>query len=171
MRYTVHGPFEILRAGHIISRDRNDKLDLWRRTDAEEEDLSYACGCYVFSIRHRVWYVGLAERQSFRKECFAPHKLTQYDASLNEVSGVPYLYLLAKRTPKGRFATPSKSGYKDIQALEKLLIGQAIKRNPDVMNIKDTKILRELNVPGIINSEQGQGRASAVQALRQSLGI
>jgi len=171
MRYSIHGPFDVLRDGHIVSRDRADKKDLWDRLEAQEDGLSYACGCYVLSIGKRAWYVGLAEKQSFRKECFSAHKICQYDAALNEVSGIPRLFFLAKRTPGGRFATPSKNGYKDIRTLEKLLIGSAITRNAMLMNIRDTKLLREMNVPGILNSEQGQGRSISVQAIKIVLGV
>lgn len=171
MRYSVYGPFEVKRNGNIVSRDRQDKKQLWDQLEAKEDGLSYACGCYVLSIRKRAWYVGLAEKQSFRKECFSVHKIAQYDAALNEVSGVPHLFFLAKRTPGGKFARPSKNGHRDIRMLEKLLIGSAISRNSDLRNVRDTKLLREMNVPGILNSEQGQGRADSVQALRLSLGI
>jgi hypothetical protein len=113
----------------------------------------------------------MAEKQSFRQECFGAHKIVQYDAALNEVGGVPHLLLLPRLTPAGYFSSPSENGHRDIQLLEQLLIGSAIIRNPELRNIKDTKLLREMNVPGFLNSEQGQGRADAVQALRQALGV
>ena len=171
MRYAVYGPFEIPRNGKIVSREREDKDALWDEVEQCKEGLSHACGCYVLVIRNRAWYVGLAEKQSFRQECFTAHKIIQYDAALNEVQGVPNLLLLPRLTPTDNFASPSKNGHRDIRLLEKLLIGSAITRNPDLRNIKDTKLLREMNVPGILNSRQGQGRADSVQLLRRALGV
>jgi len=113
----------------------------------------------------------MAEKQSFRQECFTAHKIVQYDASLNEVSGIPSIIFLARRTPSCQFSAPSERGHRDIRMLEKLLIGSAVSRNQDLRNIKDTKILREMNVPGILNSEQGQARADSVQSLKKALGI
>jgi hypothetical protein len=81
------------------------------------------------------------------------------------------LYLIARKTPKDNFCSPSKSGYLDVEFLENMLIGLGIRRNPDLVNIKGTKLLRELNVPGIINTKQGQGRADAVQEVRRIFGI
>ncbi len=171
MRYGVYGPFEVMRNGNVISRERKDKNDFWKRVENKENGLSYACGCYIMVLRNKAWYIGMAEKQSFRHECFAAHKIVQYDTALNEVCGVPYLILLAKLTPTERFASPSENGHRDIQLLEKLLTGSAIVRNPDLCNVKDTKLLREMNVPGFLNPEQGQGRADSVQALRQALGV
>jgi hypothetical protein len=171
MRYSVHGPFEVPRSGNIVSRQRIDRDGFWGRVEGVEECLRGACGCYVLSIRSRAWYVGMAEKQSFRQECFSPHKIVQYDAALNEVQGIPYLLFLARLTPTGQFSSPSQNGHRDIRLLEKLLIGSALARNPDLRNVKDTMLLREMNVPGVLNSERGQARADAVQALRAALGI
>jgi len=171
MNYCVRGPFEVARTGNIVSRDREDKHGFWKLVDNGNEGLSHACGCYILVLRNRAWYVGMSEKQSFRQECFMAHKIVQYDTALNSVGGVPHLLLIPKLTPGGRFAAPSDNGHRDIRLLEKLLIGTAIVRNPDLLNIRDTKLLREMNVPGFLNSEQGQGRAQSVQVLRSSLGI
>lgn len=171
MRYGVCGPFEVIRNGAIVSRDRNDKNDLWDRVEGKKIGLSHACGCYILILRNKAWYVGMTAKQSFRQECFQAHKIVHYDAALNEVGGVPQLLLMPKFTPTGKFASPSENGHRDIELLEQLLIGSAIIRNPDLRNIKDTKLLREMNVPGFLNSERGQGRADSVQAMRQALGI
>ncbi|MBI5968770.1 MAG: hypothetical protein HY882_13075 [Deltaproteobacteria bacterium] len=171
MRYGIYGPFEIIRNGNIVSRNRLDKKDFWSRVENKAVDLSYACGCYLLIINNKVWYVGMAEKQSFRQECFGDHKIVQYDAALNEVRGVPYLLMVAKLTPSGKYASPSENGHRDIQLLEQLLIGSAIIRNPDLRNIKNTRLLRNMNVPGFLNSEQGQGRATSVQKLRQALSL
>src|SRR5271168_1628703 len=104
MHFDTYGPFEIARKTKTtVSHDKTDLRKFWDDTDAKREGLSRACGCYVFVIRGRAWYVGLAKRQDFKHECFSSHKLLQYNDALERVSGPPCLILLAKTTPKGRF--------------------------------------------------------------------
>ncbi|NDU91421.1 MAG: hypothetical protein G3I10_02190 [Ferrovum sp.] len=171
MRYEVHGSFEILRNGRFVSRTRDDKREFWETVEEYCEGLADACGCYVFSIRGRVWYVGLAERQSFHYECFSGHKVLQYNEALQSVSGTPFLTFLPKLTPGDRFARPSTNGHRDIRMLENLLIGVALRRNPELQNARGTKLLREMNVPGFLNTQRGQARAGTVQQLKRVLGI
>jgi hypothetical protein len=172
LKYTVHGQFEVPRSGSLISRKKKDKQSFWAKVEKAEPGLSEACGCYIFVIRGRAWYVGMAERQTFKQECFALHKITQYSEALDKVTGVPKLFLLPKRTPGGRFVKPTKErGHKDIRMLESMLIGSALSRNPDLQNVRGTKLLKEMNVPGFLNSKQGQGRASLVQQFKKVIGV
>ncbi len=170
MQYEVYGEFPITRNGSLISRSKEDKSRFWAQVEEMEPDLSEACGCYVFVIRGRAWYVGMAEKQSFKQECFALHKITQYNEALGEVTGNPSLILLPKMTPGGRFAKPTSRGHSDIRLLENMLIGSALGRNPDLQNVKGTKLLREMNVPGFLNPRPGQARASMVQAFKRAMG-
>lgn len=59
----------------------------------------------------------------------------------------------------------------DIRALEQLLIGAAIDRNPNLRNIKDTKVLREMNVPGFLNTKKGQATSESVQEFKRAIGV
>jgi len=169
--YKVFGPYGIRRDGTLISRTPADQRGFWSAIEAEAGGLPDACGCYVFSIRRRAWYVGLAERQSFCQECFALHKLNQYNYSLQRVSGEPQLHLIAKLTPTGRFAAPAANGHRDIRFLETLLIGMALNQNEDLQNIRGTKFLREMRVPGILRTGRGEGRLNPVKSLRDALGM
>ena len=174
MQFRIFGPYDIPRNGHLISRDKADKNYFWDEIEKDAEGLPDACGCYVFTIRERVWYIGMAEKQSFKKECFQHHKLTLYHEAINKVgmkAGNPRLLLIAKTTPGNSFSAPSPNGHRDIQFLEKLILGQAMSHNPDLQNLKDTKLLRELNVPGVLNTKKGQARSSSVQALKHALGL
>jgi hypothetical protein len=171
MKFDAYGPFEIARKTKTsVARDKTVIRTFWDDIDAEHEGLSGACGCYVFVIRGRAWYVGLAKRQDFKHECFSAHKLLQYNDALQQVSGPPSLLLLAKTTPKGRFAKPG-NGHPDVSFLETLLIGSALGRNPRLQNIKGTKLLKEMRVPGVLNTGQGQARSVVVQELKKALGI
>ena len=170
MNFTIHGPFETPRDGtHLISRDRGEKNEFWDGVDGDEDGLSYSCGCYVLSIRGMPWYVGMAQRQDFRHECFSHHKITLFDTALNKGKGTPYLHLVARRTDGGRFCKTSSNAYRDVEFLENLLIGLALQRNGELCNIKGTTFLRNMHVPGYVNTRQGQGRAHAVSELRNIL--
>lgn len=170
MQYEVYGEFPIARNGSLISRSKEDKGSFWAQVEEMEPGLSDACGCYVFVLRKRAWYVGMAEKQSFKQECFALHKITQYNEALGEVAGKPSLILLPKMTPGGRFAKPTSRGHSDIRILENMLIGSALSRNPDLQNVKGTKLLRQMNVPGFLNPRPGQARALMVQTFKRAIG-
>jgi hypothetical protein len=172
MRYCVYGPIEMTRCGAAVSRERRDKKAFWDSVEEKENGLSDACGCYVFVVRGRAWYIGMAEKQGFKKEIFQHHKLLLYSEALQAVNGRAEFLFLAKVTPGDRFAKPSrKYGHRDIRFLEKLMIGSALRRNPRLRNIKDTKLLREMHVSGLLNREPGEGRAITVQALRSAIGV
>jgi len=155
----------------LVARNTESKREFWDLVEDVSEGLSNACGCYIFSIRGRAWYVGIAEKQSFKNECFAAHKINQYNEALQKVQGVPELIFLAKITPTGYFANPSRQGHKDIQIVENMLIGFALARNSELQNIRGTKFLREMIIPGILNYGRGVGKNKSVQALKKALGI
>jgi hypothetical protein len=52
--------------------------------------------------------------------------------------------------------------------LEHLLIGSALAVNEDLMNVKGTKLLRGMHVPGFLNPAPGKP-PPAVRALRKAL--
>jgi hypothetical protein len=171
MNFEVHGPFQVPRNGALVARRKRDQRPFWDMVEERVESLSSACGCYVFEIHGRVWYVGLAKAQSFRRECFASHKINLYNDALQSVQGKPSILFVPKRTPTGRFAKPSRRGHRDIAILENLLIGSGLRRNSKLLNVRGTKLLREMRVPGVLNSRQGQGRSVAVQCFRRVLGL
>lgn len=171
VNYEIFGPYEVPREGDLVSREAKIRNKFWKEVDEDEEGLQDACGCYMLVIRNKAWYVGMAEKQSFKNECFQLHKIVQYDSALQKAKGIPYLIFLAKMTPSGSFASPGKNGYSDVRALEQLLIGAAIDRNPKLCNIKDTKVLRHMNVPGFLNSKKGQATSRAVQEFKRAIGV
>lgn len=132
------------------------KRRLWEAVEEDCPGLAEACGCYVFTIQagkgFLPWYVGLAEKRDFRGECLEYHKVNLYSQATVGRKGTPRLVFLAKRTPTGRLAKPSKNGHSDIRFLENILIGIGVAKNPDILNAKGTKFLREMVVPGVINS-------------------
>ena len=113
----------------------------------------------------------MAARQPFCQECFSIHKINQYNYALQSVSGEPLLHLIAKLTPTGRFASPAIGGHRDIAFLESMLIGMALRQNEDLQNVRGTRFLREMKVPGILRTEKGEGNLGPVKSLRDVLGI
>jgi hypothetical protein len=170
MKFEVHGPFSVRRKRRLVSRENEDKKKFWEEVEDDEEGLSEACGCYVFAVHGRVWYVGLAAAQSFKHEMFTAHKINLYNDALQDVAGKPSLLFVAKRTPRNRFAKKSARGHRDIEMLENLLIGSALSRNPKLKNLKGTKLLREMRVPGLLNNAPGKPSPS-VRAFKKALGL
>lgn len=172
MEFKVHGPFDVPRVGNLIARRIPDQRVLWDQVEEVAPGLSSAIGCYLFALRGVVWYVGMAGRQSFMRECLTVHKQALFNEALQKVPNAkPKLFLLPKISSGGVFRTPSAQNHPVIESVESVLIGMAIKRNPDLLNIRGTKLLRDVNVPGVINNRQGQATANSVKALRKALGL
>jgi len=173
MRFEVYGEFRIsITPGRRIDRELMDAF--WSEVNITTVGLSAAIGCYVFGVRpsggQRItpWYVGKTMR-GFEFECFQSHKIIRYEDALHKYKrGRAMMFLIPKCTKTGEFATGGSS--KPVDLLEKYLIGLALKTNPDLRNARDTKMYRELYVPGLVNAGQGNPGAGA-QSLKRSLGI
>lgn len=137
--------------------------------DEARGGLSGSVGCYVFCFGKKPWYVGLAEKQSFKSECFTPHKINCFNSALSKMQGKPNLILLSKLTNTDRFAKPGINGHQATKFLEDLLIGMAIASNPALENIRGTKFLKKLIVPGVLNTPKGKAKKKAVQFLKRAL--
>ena len=171
MNFEIHGPFDIQRNGNLIDKSPQAKKIFWASVEEAEPGLPNAVGCYVFCVGKKPWYVGLAEKQNFASECFQPHKLNAFNYALDKIQGKPTLLLISMLTPVGRFAKPRANGHKAIKFLEDILIGMAITRNSDLENIRGTKFLKEMIVPGLLNTPQGKAKKSSVQFLKSVLGV
>jgi hypothetical protein len=166
MNFFPHSSVDIPRQSNgLLAADRESLKAFWLHVDTElENGLSGAIGCYIFSIRAGKgvlpWYVGLAGKQSFRQECFASHKLVHYNNAIASRKGTPRLTLIAKYTPAGKLVNPTGNEHRDIQFLEMMLLSSCLGRNADLYNIRDTKLLREMVVPGLLNTPKGKLTAS-----------
>lgn len=149
-------------------------LSFWESVEQMDEGLSEAIGIYIFGIRAAKgivpWYVGKAEKQPFMKECFQHHKLTHYNNAIVGRKGTPILTLIAKLTKAEYFSIPNGQNHKDISTLENMLIGTCIQRNKNLMNARDTKLYREIVVPGYLNSPKG-GVAKNVRDFKTLIGV
>lgn len=171
MNFKVYGPYKLPREKKIVSNEKEKRRKFWESVDKDIAGLHQACGCYVFLVGKKAWYVGKTEKRTFEKECFEAHKLHLYAKALQMVESAPRLILIPARAKKGKFKRPGRNGYKDIEILERLLIGAAVQNNKNLLNIKDAVRLRKMCVPGFINTPQGEARALAVEALRTAIGL
>jgi len=175
MNFHPQEAFAIPKQGNgLVASDKTSLSQFWDQLDeALGDELSGGVGCYIFSIRAGKgvlpWYVGLAEKQSFRKECFTHHKITHYNNAIAARKGTPLLTLVAKYTPGGKLVRPTGGSHRDIQQLETMLIGNCLGRNGKLLNVKDTKLLREMVVPGLLNSPKGKPPAT-VRAFKSLIG-
>ena len=165
MNYEIFGGFEIPRKpGKPAVADTRDRQAFWKELDEAHPGLSSARGCYVFGIRAGrgilPWYVGKTCKQSFKGECFELHKLRHYDDAISDKKrGTPLLYLVARMTKSGRFATSAPPN--EVRFLEHMLIGMALQRNKFLKNIAHTTFLKGLHVPGLVNPGKGPPRGAA----------
>jgi hypothetical protein len=170
MPFKVSGPFPIKREGVAIAFGKNELAAFWEQVEETERG---ACGCYVFALQNGdnivPWYVGKAEKATFEHRCFDPRHLVLYSLATRDRKGKPLLFLLSRRTPTERFSKPGTK-MRDIMFLENMLIGMALRRNPDLLNVQQTSMLKEMVVPGVINTPQGKPTGAETQ-LRQALGI
>ena len=170
--------FEIYRAFEIERKPTRLGLfekAFWKTVNEEVNGLSEACGVYLFALQHgtniKPWYVGKTEKKNFSFECFQATKINYYNDVLVAHPGRPLLFLIPRITAtREKFSKPTKSGYRDIEFLETILIGYALEKNPELANVKKTKLLRDMEVPGILNSPQARP-TNAVQDLKSALGL
>jgi len=170
MRFEVFGPFDVLKYDRgLLASTGPDQREFWTGIDAEVPNLPDACGCYILSIRGsngaKPWYVGKAERTSFKKECLSLHKINHINNLIVDGGKIrrvrPQLTLIAAVTDTGKFRKCAKTKNTTIDALERILIGMALKRNPELRNSKGTKYLRELTVDGFLNSRLARSGPSS----------
>jgi hypothetical protein len=71
------------------------------------------------------------------------------------------MFFIARTTANGKFSKPSNN-HKDIDFLETLLIGDAIRKNSDLCNIKKTKMLVNLKVDSYFNSKKKMNSSESI---------
>jgi len=176
MHFSVHGPYKLPVTNRLVDNAAKSRRAFWEGVETDEEGLSAACGCYIFVIRKNVnaipWYVGLTTKRTFAAEAIGLHQVNHYNQSIGATPGrvSPELYLLAKRTPTGRFAKSSKNSHADIEFLETFMFGVALNQNVKLRNAKNTGFLRKVVVPGVINTPK-RAPTKPERSLKAALGI
>lgn len=175
MLFSVFGPFDMPRSNGLVDSSTPAKKSFWASVEAKAPGLSSACGVYVFVVKARrgslPWYVGLTTKRNFKNEAYGAHQVNHYNPAVVGKSGVSaQLYFLAKQTPTGRFAKPSPNSHPDIEFLETFMFGVALNRNGNLRNAKNTKFLKNICVPGVINSPQRKP-SKPERSLKAALGL
>jgi hypothetical protein len=179
MSYEVYCPITIPRRNNkLIESDKKELTKFWDNINTKYGfNLSDGIGCYIFSISagggNKPLYIGMT-KSAFKNECFTDHKLKHYNNSIAGRTGVPNFTFIVKmsgkkndRLAKSRVIVEKikggkiksrldKEAHKDIDLLETLLIGSCLKRNPDLANVSETTIFKDLIVPGFINNPTGR---------------
>ena len=168
MKFKIFGAYDIPDShGHEGWFDKEDTDALWRKIDAATPGLPDACGVYLFGVRGVVgrrktigrtlpWYVGKAEKQAFRKECFTGRNLNEFNRVAFNVYrglGTPFLYLVTRVENDGAFSQPTKDAYPGIRFVEELLIQLSLEVNNDLANIQGTRLVQKTRIEGILNSK------------------
>jgi hypothetical protein len=93
--------------------------------------------------------VGKATK-TFKQECFEPHKLGKFNETLVEYDrGTLVAFFII--APKGKGRPPTSQ----IGDLERFLIQAGVAKNPDLLNVKDTK-QAEWSIRGVIRNKSGR---------------
>lgn len=175
MRYEIFGPFWAPRAE---AEAHSKSLQIfWDLIETAVPGLPRAIGIYVFSTCHgqnyTPWYVGKTNAKSgFRGEIFQDHKLNHYVSASERKKGHPAIHLIAKLEPsRPNFCRASKRSGREIDELETVMIGMALRANRDVRNSKKTWFNKNCSVPGIIGDPVIGRPTEAMTSLRNALSL
>jgi len=117
-------------------------------------------GCYVFGMRFgdtlTIFYVGIAMKTRFKRECFAPHKMKIYNEVLAKEKRHrrPVLLFVTPAARRGTRPTVAK----EIARNERWLINSAIAANPGLMNQRLIRRVPSWRIGGV--EPRGPGRPS-----------
>ena len=189
MRFKIFGPFEIpLHEGQAGWIDGPDTKIFWEEVESKVSGLSEACGVYLFGMfgdenlqktvasKDLPWYVGKAEKQTFKKECFNSKNKGSYNKVITKIykqKGTPFLYLLARMEDDNQtFSKPTEREYPGVTFVEKMFIQNTLAVNVNIENSKDTKVARDTLINGILNSKRIKGKTpSRVVDFKKMLNI
>jgi hypothetical protein len=173
MNFDVAGPFKLKRHGNKKLITQQSIADLRAEMEKRSRGLSKAVGCYVFVIHagkgYTPYYVGQARRKSLLMEALNPSNLGKYNNACSDSNGNPFLFFLPMRTPSGHYRKKGTGG-RALDFLERWLIAAAIAKNEDLINTKETRLLRKLTVVGVFNAKKGKPTASS-RELKRALGL
>lgn len=173
MRFKIYGKFEIPLEKDASNRiDKADVKAFWQQVEWKKPDLPNACGVYIFGIEGRLknkssktsmpWYIGKAEKQTFKQECFTDNKLITYNNTFSDhymSKGRPFLYLMARQEEEEKFSTPTTSEYPGIRFVEKMFIQMGLSVNGELKNVQNTDAIKTTAIKSVMNwrSKESEG--------------
>lgn len=179
MRFKVYGPYDIgIDKGQEDWIDKGDIKDLWEEVG---DELQKACGVYLFGMRglgkngiagkNLPWYVGKAEKQTFKQECFNGKNSNTFNKILKKYKkrGKPFLYLLA-RVENDEFSEPATNKpYRDVGLVEEMFIQLSLSINSDLENRIAAKMARQTSIRGLLNTTKHPSKS--VDDFKSAFGI
>jgi len=155
----IEGPFEITFESNAAAKRVRpaDGAEFWSYEDVQH--LRQKQGCYVFAMQlakgYTPWYVGKASK-GFYQEIFEGHKRNHYnDALFRAPRGTPVMFFV---TPIGnRRKVPAA----ELNHMEKELTQFALKKNPELCNVQNTKNTPKWTIKGVIRASRGKPTKAA----------
>lgn len=194
MNFKVYGPF--LLNSHSGSGkeglpgwiDQPDIKDFWDTVGQQNAILEKACGVYIFCVDGKQkrkgkttnlpWYVGKAEKLTFKQECFNHRNQLSYNKVISqlyrEVTAINF-YFVARHDEDGEFSAPAKKDdetvYEGVRFAERLFMQKSLAANNQLLNKQDLTNARRTRIRNILNWSVPGRDDSSVSALKDSLGI
>ena len=191
MNFEVYGPFELNAesdGGFSGWIDQPEINAFWDEVRKKYENLGNACGVYMFCVEGKQkgkgkttnlpWYVGKAEKLTFKQECFNHRNQLSYNKVISqiyrEVTAINF-YFVARHNRDGEFSAPAKKDdgtvYEGVRFAERLFMQKSLAANNHLLNIQDLKDARGTHIRNILNwPVRGRDDYSA-DALKRSLGF
>ncbi|TXI49549.1 MAG: hypothetical protein E6Q50_06715 [Lysobacter sp.] len=166
MEFSVKGPYEITRQRLGVGRRRLLFAEFWDAADGREK-LAEKAGVYMFAAKtgrgYKPLYVGKATK-SFGQEVFnASNKHKYTDAMLEYERCLPVMFFVIPPTRKG------KVNGRVIDQVETFLIQTAYAKNPDIKNVKKTR-MPEWSIRGVVRNARKGAPKDSIQ-FRNAIGL
>ena len=188
MNFRVFGPFEIpVKEGEHLSHIESADVRLFWEESVKPTDLQESCGVYIFCVegvdgkrkdagKNLVWYVGKAERQTFRGECFNGKNMNLYNQILNgnyKGEGTPKMFFIVRHDKYNYFSdkATNEEEYRGLRFLEKIFIQYAMQSNGKLGNKSGRRTFSDTYVEGFLNDTKANVRSLGIRSFRDALGI
>ena len=164
----VEGPYELPfdTNGNGKRIGRPEARQFW--ADKATNHLLLKQGCYVFAMRvgkgFKPWYVGRAGK-GFGQEVLTDHKRDHYnDVLFKKPRGTPVMFFVTP--PARKRAVPAG----ELNHMEKELIQFALKKNPGLKNVQNTKNTPKWTIKGVVRAGRGR-RGTTEQKFKTMMGM
>ncbi len=180
MLYITFGPYKIEtkkgNKGITLNLDNDAKRQFWNEAEnASGKVLREARGIYVFAehikFTYKPWYVGQA-KEGFAQEVFNSNNTKNFqNAYAHEMAGEQaVIFLLARVYSNGKTLARSLKE-READFVEQEIIGHALRANGNLINTKNTKLLRDTEIRGVLNSGDHVEFDQSTKRLRRMLSL
>ncbi len=175
-KYKVYGPYDLPSAEELKVGERAER-EFWTALDPRDEKfgnrIKKAYGLYVFSRKIRgarcPVYVGKTNKgQGFGGRVFGDEKFRRIFLPELDRRGVLQLHLIVKMTEKGKIG---QNAGRYIDELESFFIALGYLQNDEIVNKRGTTFLKNVRVPGIMNTGKKGRIKDSARTLKKVLGF